>query len=73
MCILGFALVILGQGFVKSFSGLIAARFFLSFAEAGIFPGSFYLISFGISARKHRSDLPSTGPQFLLHQPLGGF
>ncbi|CAL8584609.1 High-affinity nicotinic acid transporter [Xanthoria parietina] len=34
------------QGFVQNYSGLIATRFFLGLAEAGIFPGSFYLISF---------------------------
>ncbi|KAF2823557.1 putative allantoate permease [Ophiobolus disseminans] len=46
ICTLGFGIVMIGQGFVKSYSGLIATRFFLGFFEAGIFPGSFYLISF---------------------------
>lgn len=46
ICILGFGIVMIGQGFIKSFSGLVATRFFLGFFEAGIFPGSFYLISF---------------------------
>jgi MFS family permease len=45
-CILGFGIVMLAQGFVHSFSGLLATRFFLGLFEAGIFPGSFYLISF---------------------------
>lgn len=36
----------IGQGFVKSYGGLLATRFFLGLSEAGIFPGSFYLISF---------------------------
>lgn len=31
---------------VQSYSGLLATRFFLELCEAGIFPGSFYLISF---------------------------
>jgi sugar phosphate permease len=45
-CILGFGVVMLAQGFVESFGGLLATRFFLGLFEAGIFPGSFYLISF---------------------------
>jgi MFS family permease len=45
-CILAFGIVMLSQGFVKSYGGLLATRFFLGLAEAGIFPGSFYLISF---------------------------
>ncbi|KAL1969447.1 hypothetical protein VTN77DRAFT_8885 [Rasamsonia byssochlamydoides] len=44
--ILAFGIVMLCQGFVHSYSGLIATRFFLGLAETGIFPGSFYLISF---------------------------
>jgi MFS family permease len=46
ICILGFGVAMLGQGFVKNYSGLLATCFFLGLAEAGIFPGSFYLISF---------------------------
>lgn len=46
VCTFGFGIVMIGQGFVKNLSGLIATRFFLGFFEAGIFPGSFYLISF---------------------------
>ncbi|CRG87134.1 putative transporter C1002,16c [Talaromyces islandicus] len=45
-CIIAFGIVMLGQAFVKSYGGLIATRFFLGLAESGIFPGSFYLISF---------------------------
>ncbi|KAH7324162.1 putative allantoate permease [Stachybotrys elegans] len=45
-CILGFGVVMLCQGFVKNFGGLVTTRFFLGLFEAGIFPGSFYLISF---------------------------
>lgn len=36
----------IGQGFVQNYSSLLATRFLLGWAEAGIFPGSFYLISF---------------------------
>ncbi|KAH9998196.1 MFS general substrate transporter [Xylariaceae sp. FL0662B] len=45
-CILCFGVIMIGQGFVHNYSGLLAARFFLGLAESGIFPGSFYLISF---------------------------
>ncbi|ESZ94476.1 putative allantoate permease [Sclerotinia borealis F-4128] len=44
-CILAFGIIMLAQGFVTSYSGLLATRFFLGLCEAGIFPGSFYLIS----------------------------
>ncbi|GAB1316877.1 High-affinity nicotinic acid transporter [Madurella fahalii] len=45
-CTLGFGIVTLCQGFVQNYGGLLATRFFLGVFEAGIFPGSFYLISF---------------------------
>ncbi|KAK5987948.1 putative transporter [Cladobotryum mycophilum] len=35
----------LGMGFVKSWSGLMAARWFLGVAEAGLFPGVNYYLS----------------------------
>ena len=34
-----------GMGFVKNWSGLMAARFFLGVTEAGLFPGVNYFIS----------------------------
>lgn len=34
-----------GMGFVKTWSGLMAARWFLGLAEAGLFPGINYLLS----------------------------
>ncbi|KAL8787402.1 MAG: hypothetical protein Q9195_007777 [Heterodermia aff. obscurata] len=45
-CILAFGVIMLAQGFVQNYSGLLATRFLLGLAEAGIFPGSYYLISF---------------------------
>jgi len=45
-CIAFFGLVMLIQGFVHNYGGLLATRFLLGVAEAGIFPGSFYLISY---------------------------
>ncbi|KAK8105191.1 hypothetical protein PG999_008550 [Apiospora kogelbergensis] len=44
--ILVFGVICIAQGFVRSYSGILATRFFLGLAESGIFPGSFYLISF---------------------------
>lgn len=45
-CILSFGIIMLGQGFVQNYNGLLATRFLLGLFETGIFPGSFYLISF---------------------------
>ncbi|KAK8021843.1 hypothetical protein PG990_006981 [Apiospora arundinis] len=46
LCTIGFGIVMLAQGFIQNYSGLLATRFLLGFFEAGIFPGSFYLISY---------------------------
>ena len=51
-----FGCITIAIGFVKSFPGLLAARFFLGLAEAGVFPGCVYLISmyaFRFSCRRH--------------------
>ena len=40
VCILAFGIVMLCQGFVQSYRGLLATRFFLGLAETGVFPGS---------------------------------
>ncbi|CAN6663290.1 high-affinity nicotinic acid transporter [Trichomonascus vanleenenianus] len=45
LCMFLFGIVSIGQGFVKSYSGLLATRFFLGLLEAGMFPGCFYLLS----------------------------
>jgi MFS transporter, ACS family, DAL5 transporter family protein len=42
-----------GMGFVKNWSGLMAARWFLGLAEAGLFPG----ISLYLSCWYKRSEL----------------
>lgn len=39
-CILSFGIVMMCQGFVQNYHGLLATRFFLGLAEAGMFPGS---------------------------------
>ncbi|KXN73683.1 MFS general substrate transporter [Conidiobolus coronatus NRRL 28638] len=38
-------------GFVKNFAGLMAGRFFLGMAEAGLFPGVLYYLSFWYTRR----------------------
>ncbi|KIN03217.1 hypothetical protein OIDMADRAFT_40820 [Oidiodendron maius Zn] len=45
LCMFLFGLVMMCQGFVQSYSGLLAARFFLGLCEAGMFPGSFYMMA----------------------------
>ncbi|KAF2203994.1 MFS transporter [Delitschia confertaspora ATCC 74209] len=40
-----FGLLVMVQGFVQNFGGLVTTRFLMGFAEAGIFPGCFYLMS----------------------------
>ncbi|KAH7166485.1 major facilitator superfamily domain-containing protein [Dactylonectria macrodidyma] len=54
MNMFGFGLITLLQGFVTSYSGLVATRFFLGVFEAGIFPGAFYLI--GMWYRRHEAQ-----------------
>ncbi|EJT76465.1 high-affinity nicotinic acid transporter [Gaeumannomyces tritici R3-111a-1] len=50
----GFGLVTLIQGFVTSYGGLVATRFFLGVFETGMFPGAFYLI--GMWYRRHEAQ-----------------
>jgi MFS family permease len=54
ICMFGFGLVTMLQGFVQSYSGLLATRFFLGVFESGMFPGSFYLI--GMWYRRHEAQ-----------------
>jgi MFS family permease len=54
ICMFGFGLVTMLQGFVKSYSGLLATRFFLGVFETGMFPGAFYLI--GMWYRRHEAQ-----------------
>ncbi|KAI0362467.1 major facilitator protein [Trametes cingulata] len=44
-CMLVFGTITVLQAFAQNFSGLVAARFFLGFAESGFFPGCFYMLS----------------------------
>jgi MFS family permease len=54
ICMFGFGMVTMLQGFVKSYSGLLATRFFLGVFETGMFPGAFYLI--GMWYRRHEAQ-----------------
>ncbi|KAK5076092.1 High-affinity nicotinic acid transporter [Lithohypha guttulata] len=45
VCMFMFGLVTLCQGLVNNWGGLMTTRFLLGVFEAGMFPGSFYLIS----------------------------
>lgn len=71
-CITAFGIVMLGQAFVKSYGGLIATRFFLGFAEAGIFPGSFYLISFWYKREEAQKRFTIYWSSVILAGAFGG-
>ncbi|QIW97487.1 hypothetical protein AMS68_003005 [Peltaster fructicola] len=49
-----FGFVTIMQGLVRSYSGLLACRFFLGVFETGMFPGCFYLI--GMYYRRHEAQ-----------------
>jgi MFS family permease len=72
LCTFGFGVVMIGQGFVKSFGGLIATRFFLGFFEAGIFPGSFYLISFWYKREEAQTRFTVYFSSVILSSAFGG-
>ncbi|KAJ8106931.1 hypothetical protein OPT61_g9214 [Boeremia exigua] len=54
LCMFGFGLVTMLQGFVQNYSGLLATRFFLGVFESGMFPGAFYILSMWY--RRHESQ-----------------
>ncbi|KAI1105327.1 putative allantoate permease [Jackrogersella minutella] len=72
LCILGFGIVMLGQGFIRNYSGLIATRFLLGFFEAGIFPGSFYLISFWYKREESQKRFTVYFCSVILSSAFGG-
>jgi MFS family permease len=66
----------LGMGFVYNWSGLMAARWFLGLAEAGLFPGVNYYLScwykrseFGIRAVSFRHARLSLRPFLMISFP----
>lgn len=69
---MAFGVVMIGQGFVKNYSGLIATRFFLGLAEAGIFPGSFYLISFWYKREEAQKRFSVYWSSVILAGAFGG-
>lgn len=71
-CITSFGIVMLGQAFVTSYGGLIATRFFLGLAEAGIFPGSFYLISFWYKREEAQKRFTIYWSSVILAGAFGG-
>ncbi len=67
----------LGMGFVYNYSGLLAARWFLGLAEAGLFPGVMYYMScwykrseFGIRAVSGRHSYVSLGRSLVVDPAL---
>ncbi|KAF2745627.1 MFS general substrate transporter [Sporormia fimetaria CBS 119925] len=54
LCMFGFGMVTMLQGFVKNYAGLLTTRFFLGVFETGMFPGAFYLI--GMWYRRHEAQ-----------------
>ena len=45
LCMALYGLITLLQGFVQSFNGLVATRFFLGLAECGSLPATYYIIA----------------------------
>lgn len=72
LCIAGFGLVMLCQGFVQSYGGLLATRFLLGVFEAGIFPGSFYLISFWYERREAMKRFTLYFTSVIVASAVGG-
>ncbi|KAK7417372.1 hypothetical protein QQX98_004649 [Neonectria punicea] len=58
----------LGMGFVKNWSGLMAARWFLGVAEAGLFPG----INYYLSCWYRRSEFGARAAWFFSAAALAG-
>ncbi len=59
ICMFGFGLVTMLQGFVYSYHTLYVTRFFLGLFETGMFPGSFYLIGM-CTNHPHRPRMRAT-------------
>lgn len=72
LCILGFGIVMLGQGFVQNYGGLLATRVLLGLFEAGIFPGSFYLISFWYKREESQKRFAAYFCSVVLASAFGG-
>lgn len=66
--ILSWGLIMTLMGLVKSFSGLMAARWFLGMAEAGLFPG----VNYYLSCWYKRSELGIRAAMFFSAAALAG-
>lgn len=72
LCMLGFGVVMICQGFVHNYGGLLATRFFLGFFEAGIVPGSYYLLSFWYRRDEAQKRFTIYFSPVLLSSAFGG-
>lgn len=72
ICCGGFGVVMIGQGFVKTYGQLICTRVLLGFFEAGIFPGSFYLISFWYKREEAQKRFTIYFTSVILASAFGG-
>lgn len=71
-CIFSFGIIVIAQAFVQNYSGIIATRFFLGLAESGIFPGSFYLISFWYKHEEAQKRFTVYISSVILSSAFGG-
>ncbi|KAI1177742.1 major facilitator superfamily domain-containing protein [Nemania sp. FL0916] len=72
LCCITFGIVTIGQGFVQSYSGLLATRFLLGLAETGISPGGFYLISFWYNQEEAQKRFTAYWASTILAAAFGG-
>ncbi|KAJ9642369.1 High-affinity nicotinic acid transporter [Coniosporium apollinis] len=52
LCMFGFGIVTLAQGFVTNYASILVTRFLLGLFETGMFPGCFYLIGMWYQRRE---------------------
>lgn len=71
-CVVGFGVTELCQGFIRNYAGLLVTRFFLGVFEAGIFPGSFYLISFWYKRQEAQKRFTIYFCSVILASAFGG-
>ncbi|POS74793.1 hypothetical protein DHEL01_v206807 [Diaporthe helianthi] len=71
-CMVCFGVIMLAQGFVQSYGGLLATRFLLGLFECGVFPGSFYLISFWYKREESQTRFAIYFCSVILASAFGG-
>ncbi|KAF2648198.1 putative allantoate permease [Lophiostoma macrostomum CBS 122681] len=72
MCTIAFGVAMLAQGFVKNFAGLLTTRMLLGLAETGMFPGSFYLISFWYKQEESQKRFTTFWTSLIFAGAFGG-